>query len=121
MKNNLLLTDGDGQIELVVGYADRVVRCFKWLRTQDEVTEAMIDKLTQIGKWQLDGQVGLLGIPLLCPFSKKEGHTLYYFSTVGQSIGWYVGLPDFGSKSFYPEALNLVGRWSFKSKLVGKG
>ncbi|KAK3105832.1 hypothetical protein FSP39_006800 [Pinctada imbricata] len=56
--------DGDGKTELVVGYADRVVRCFKWMPVQDEGTESTVDKLMQIGKWQLNGQIGSLTLNL---------------------------------------------------------
>ncbi|KAJ8299439.1 hypothetical protein KUTeg_023499, partial [Tegillarca granosa] len=53
--------DGDGQTELVVGYADRVVRCFKWMSISDSETELTSNaKLIQCDKWQLSRQIGSL-------------------------------------------------------------
>ncbi|XP_064602402.1 KICSTOR complex protein ITFG2-like [Liolophura sinensis] len=48
--------DGDGKVELVIGYSDRVVRSFRW----HEAT----GKLQQGGKWQLTGQIGSMTVNL---------------------------------------------------------
>lgn len=53
--------DGDGQTELVIGYADRVVRCFKWMSISDGEPELISNaKLIQCDKWQLSRQIGSL-------------------------------------------------------------
>ncbi|KAL3842428.1 hypothetical protein ACJMK2_020446 [Sinanodonta woodiana] len=51
--------DGDGKVELVVGYSDRVVRLFRW-HPSGETTLDMDPKgtLIQEDKWQLAGQIG---------------------------------------------------------------
>ncbi|CAC5398146.1 ITFG2 [Mytilus coruscus] len=59
--------DGDGQIEIVVAYADRVVRCFRW--KQDSASDMLevgssTGNLIQISQWQLSGQIGSLTVNL---------------------------------------------------------
>lgn len=54
--------DGDGQTEVVIGYSDRVVRCFTWSVSQEHEAEQPSGKFIQSGKWQLTGQIGSLTV-----------------------------------------------------------
>ncbi|VDI31615.1 Hypothetical predicted protein, partial [Mytilus galloprovincialis] len=61
--------DGDGQIEIVVAYSDRVVRCFRWRQdSSSDMLEAgtgsSTGNLIQISQWQLSGQIGSLTVNL---------------------------------------------------------
>ncbi|XP_045175443.2 KICSTOR complex protein ITFG2-like [Mercenaria mercenaria] len=51
--------DGDGKLELAMGYSDRVIRLYKWSGppTFDNETESK-GSMVQIDKWQLAGQIG---------------------------------------------------------------
>ncbi|CAE1251378.1 ITFG2 [Acanthosepion pharaonis] len=53
--------DGDGRIEVVVGYSDRTVRLFRW-EDISELSEESPGHLTQIEKWQLNGQIGSITV-----------------------------------------------------------
>ncbi|XP_018603594.1 KICSTOR complex protein ITFG2 isoform X2 [Scleropages formosus] len=53
--------DGDGRNELVVGYADRVVRAFRW-EEPVEATEVGSGQLVLLKKWLLEGQVDSLSV-----------------------------------------------------------
>ncbi|XP_058298326.1 KICSTOR complex protein ITFG2 isoform X2 [Hylobates moloch] len=84
--------DGDGCLELVVGYTDRVVRAFRW-EELGEGPEHLTGQLVSLKKWMLEGQVdslsvtlGPLGLPelmvsqpgcayaiLLCTWKKDTG------------------------------------------------
>lgn len=45
--------DGDGQLELAIGYSDRAVRLYKWVRQQGPLEGDFL----QIDMWQLAGQI----------------------------------------------------------------
>ncbi|XP_060566674.1 KICSTOR complex protein ITFG2-like, partial [Ruditapes philippinarum] len=49
--------DGDGKLELAMGYSDRVIRLYKWIgpTSFDSETETK-GSMVQIEKWQLAGQ-----------------------------------------------------------------
>lgn len=52
--------DGDGLNELVVAYADRVVRAYQWSSTDDSGTAGKSQTtatLVAVDKWLLTGQV----------------------------------------------------------------
>ena len=56
------ILDGDGKMELAVGYSDRMVRLYKWHPAIATPTTAGIEcepkgALIQFDKWQLAGQV----------------------------------------------------------------
>jgi len=58
IKFAVIYVDGDGQTEVIVAYADRVVRCFRWSAVLDiETTDGSPGTLMQSAKWQLAGQV----------------------------------------------------------------
>lgn len=56
-----VFTDGDGLNEMVIGYTDRVVRCYKW--TSDMSVSVVGERNSWAGKfvltdtWILAGQV----------------------------------------------------------------
>ena len=55
----LLLLDGDGLMELVIGYSDRRVRSFRWMDAGRDPTTGMLQgKFIPLENWQLAGQVG---------------------------------------------------------------
>lgn len=53
-----IIQDGDGKLELAMGYSDRVIRLYKWIGPAifDSDTESP-GSMIQIDKWQLAGQV----------------------------------------------------------------
>ncbi|CAI9739426.1 complex ITFG2-like isoform X1 [Octopus vulgaris] len=52
--------DSDGRIEVAVGYSDRTVRLFRWRET--DTVDDSAGRLEQIGKWQLNGQIGSITV-----------------------------------------------------------
>ena len=55
----IYFSDGDGKMELAIGYSDRVIRLYKWISEGTEVDTEPKGSLIQIDKWQLAGQVNL--------------------------------------------------------------
>ena len=53
-----LCSDGDGHIEMVIGYSDRRVRSYRWLDAgKDPSTGMLAGKFIPVENWQLAGQV----------------------------------------------------------------
>jgi len=49
--------DGDGLNELVVAYADRVIRAYRWWSTDEAGKTQTTATLVTVDKWLLTGQV----------------------------------------------------------------
>ncbi|XP_062513480.1 KICSTOR complex protein ITFG2-like isoform X2 [Corticium candelabrum] len=51
----------DGTCHLVVGYTDRVVRAYRWIKSESQ-SSSLSGSLVAVKKWNLEGQVGSLSL-----------------------------------------------------------
>ena len=50
----LLISDGDGHIEIAVGFSDRILRTYRWY----EHSDGKSGEIVALNKWSLNAQVG---------------------------------------------------------------
>ncbi|XP_076064601.1 KICSTOR complex protein ITFG2-like [Oratosquilla oratoria] len=96
----LLIEDvnGDGFYEMVVALTDRVVRTYRWVRSDDCSGDKPVGKLVGLNKWELAEQIGSI-----TPHKDAQGHPSLL---VAQPGGTYFSLlvrsanPDNGTDTF---------------------
>ncbi|XP_076328664.1 KICSTOR complex protein ITFG2-like isoform X2 [Tachypleus tridentatus] len=100
--------DGDGEVELVIGLTDRVLRTYRWVRQPHSSTSDFKGKLVGLHKWEFPNQIGGISIN-----TTPEGSTCILAAQPG---GSYVKLEC--SASLLDTADENLEKSSLASKLT---